>query len=97
MGDVEGFQGLDDKIRAALLIRMSDESSKKRPHIVGELSRKFEEAIVKKILEPTGRQMIHIIRSFYEVKAAQRDVFEIKHLHEFTWWGDGKLRPWKRR
>jgi hypothetical protein len=42
-----------------------------------------------------GRQLLHIVRCFYHVRATKRDTFELKHLNEMLFWGDQHLPAWK--
>ena len=95
MADVEGYKGLDEKIRLVVSLRMNDESAKKCQGLVTELRRKADEHEFRNLPEPNGRQMLHTIRSFYEIEPEEKDMFDIKILWDLKYWGDAQLHPWK--
>jgi len=74
---------------------MNDESSKKRVGLVTELKRHQLDHEHRRIAEPNGRQLLHIIRSFYEIQPEEKDMFDLKVLWDLQYWGDAKLHPWK--
>ena len=87
---------MDEKLFHALGKVQTAPSAKGAHDLVAEIGRKVDEEF-KIGKEPSGRQILHIIKSFYEVKAEKRDFFELRHLHEFTFWGDSRLHEWKIR
>ena len=90
--DTDGETGLDEKLFNALSIIQNAPSAKGAHQLVAEMGRRVDEEF-KSGTEPSGRQMLHVIKALYEVKAEKRDFFELRHLHEFTYWGDSRLAP----
>ena len=82
----DGERSLDEKLFDALLKAQSAQSAKGAHALVAEMGRRIDvEFKIGK--EPTGRQLLHIIREFYEVEPEKKVFFEMRHLYEFKFWG----------
>ena len=93
--EVEGFKNLDEKLMHAIHFKMNDESGKKRVGLVTEMKRHILDHEHRRIAEPNGRQLLHIIRSYYEIQPEEKDMFDLKVLWDLQYWGDAQLHPWK--
>ena len=78
----DGEAGLDEKLYNALSKAQNAPSAKGAHQLVAEMGRRVDEEF-QTGAEPSGRQMLHIVKTFYEVKAERKDFFEFRHLHEF--------------
>jgi len=88
---------LDEKLRHAITRQMGTEAGKKVPALVSEIEQAIDTEFTQvPPTQPSGRQLLHVIKTFYEVKAERRDWFEMRHLHELVYWGDNFLTEWKR-
>ena len=54
--------------------------------------------VLKKLVPPKplkGRQVLHLVKTFFEVDADQGLTFELTSLIDLQYGGDAKLAPWK--
>ena len=95
LADVEGFKNLDEKLRVAINVRMGDQEGKKRVNLIAEIKRKCDMHEDRGLPEPTGRQYMHMIRTFYQIDEDERELLDMKVLWDLPYWGDSHLHPWK--
>ena len=96
LADTAGEATLDDKLRTALCTLAASQESAKCADLTAEMHKETDRMWhMEPARQIRGRQLLHVIRSFYEVKASKRDTFELKHLHEMKFWGDQNLSAWK--
>ena len=97
LGSADDHKSLDAKIRASLMRYTTGPEAEKVKDLIDEILMQSKGMIQAK--PPTqirGRQILHIIRTFYDFKNAKRMTFELRTLMELPYWGDGKLATWKR-
>ena len=87
---------LDAKIRVSLSKHMTGSEAERNRELVSSLTKRRDE--LRKADSPMqirGRQLIYLIRQFYQIDDAQRVSFELSALMDLEYPGDSNMGPFK--
>ena len=94
LGNAGDEGSLDTKLRTALSKLTTGDSFQKNRELCDMILSKTEELQLQGRLI-AGRQMLHIVRPFYEVRDNKRITFDLRSVMDDVWLGDAKLAQWK--
>ena len=96
LGSAGHERSLDAKLRTGLMkFTNGDHSGRLKELIDSILSKAEEQMQATPPRQIKGRQILFLIREFFQVNAGKRVTFELRSLIEINYWGDANLAAWK--
>ena len=91
------WESLDTKVRATMSKHTQAEAEKNKDLVKALEDRRDEMKMESPPSLITGRQLLLLVRQFYQIHANEKTQFELSALMDLGYPGDERMAPFKRR